>query len=74
LDAYKDYGIQFLSKLTIGNLLDVIKYKISGLNTLPAAHRLITKKNYCTKGETGEGTEWLTAGITYLLPKSGDSK
>jgi hypothetical protein len=48
-----------------------IKYK---LKAFPAAHRHNTKNFNTIMDETEKIPDWLTIGITYLLPKSGDSK
>jgi len=61
----------FFVKSSIGNLLEVIKYKITGLQH---SQLLQKKKLQWSNGGNGEGTDWLATGITYLLPKSGDSK
>jgi hypothetical protein len=67
-------GITFyFSELTIGNTLALIKYKNSGLKF----SQLLTgiSKNFNAVTEEPEKTpDWLTTGITYLIPKSGDSK
>jgi hypothetical protein len=44
------------------------------LKTLPAASRHITKNFNAIMEEPEKIPEWMTTGITYLLPKSGDSK
>ena len=43
------------------------------LKAFPATHRHITKIFNATIEEPEKAPDWLTAGITYLLPKSGDS-
>jgi len=60
-------------KLTTGNLLEMIKYKITGLKL----SQLLTGyyKNFnAIIEETKKALDWLTISITYLIPKSGDSK
>jgi hypothetical protein len=44
------------------------------LKALPAAHRHITKYFNAIMEEPEKIPDWLTTGITYLLPKSGASK
>jgi len=44
------------------------------LKAFPSTHRLITKNLNAIKEEPEKTPEWLTTGITYLIPKSGDSK
>ena len=44
------------------------------LKALPVSHRHITKKFNAIMEELEKVPDWLTKGITYLLPKSGDSK
>jgi hypothetical protein len=45
------------------------------LKAFPAIHRHITKKNFnAIIEEPGKARDWLTTGVTYLIPKSGDSK
>jgi hypothetical protein len=52
----------------------VIKYKTNGLKHSQFLHRHITKKFNAIMEELEKVPDWLTIGITYLLPKSGDSK
>ena len=56
-------------KLTIGNLLEMIKHKITGLKIFQLLTGLVQKPSLQEKTP-----DWLTTGITYLIPKSGDSK
>jgi len=52
----------------------MIKYKITGLK-LPQLLKGISQKNFNAIIEEPEKVpDWLTTGITYLIPKSGDSK
>ena len=44
------------------------------LKALPSTHRHITKNFNAIIEEPEKAPDWLTAGITYLIPKSGDSK
>ena len=44
------------------------------LNSFPTDQRHIREKLKYPNGETTEGTDWITAGINNLLPKSADSK
>jgi hypothetical protein len=44
------------------------------LKAFPAAHRHITKNFNAIMEEPEKIPDWLTRGITYLLPKSRDSK
>jgi hypothetical protein len=44
------------------------------LKAFPAIHRHITKNFFAIMEEPEKISDWLTTGITYLLPKSGDSK
>jgi len=44
------------------------------LKTFPATHRHITKNLNAVIEEPEKAPDWLTTGITYLIPKSGDSK
>jgi len=44
------------------------------LKAFPATHRYITKNFNAIIKEPEKAPEWLTTGITYLIPKSGDSK
>ena len=44
------------------------------LKAFPATHRHITKNFNSIVEEPEKTPEWLTSGITYLIPKSGDSK
>jgi len=74
----------YLLKLTIGNLLKMIKYKITDLklSQLPTGlfakkkkKKKKKKKNFNAIIEELEKTpNWMTTGITYLITKSGDSK
>jgi hypothetical protein len=48
----------------------MIKYKITGLN-FP---RRIAKNFNAIIEKPEKAPEWMTTGITYLIPKSGDSK
>jgi len=52
----------------------MIKYKITGLK-LSQLLTCISQKNFNAIIEESEkAPDWLTTGITYLIPKSGDSK
>jgi hypothetical protein len=55
LETYTDYGNYICQKPVIGNLLEMIKYKITGLklSQLPTG---ILQKLQCNIRETGEGT------------------
>jgi hypothetical protein len=44
------------------------------LKAFPVSHRNITKKFNAITEELERVSDWLTTGIMYLLPKSGDSK
>jgi len=44
------------------------------LKDFPATHKHITKNFNAIIEEPEKAPEWLTTGITYLIPKSGDSK
>ena len=44
------------------------------LKAFPATHRHITKYFNAIIEEPEKAPDWLTAGITYVIPKSGDSK
>ena len=44
------------------------------LKAFPSTHRHITKNFNAIIEEPEKAPDWLTAGITYLIPKSGDSK
>jgi len=44
------------------------------LKAFPATHRHITKNFNAMIEEPEKTPDWLTTGITYLIPKSGDSK
>jgi hypothetical protein len=44
------------------------------LKAFSAAHRCITKNFSGIMEEPGKVPDWLNTGMTYLLPKSGDSK
>jgi hypothetical protein len=52
----------------------MIKYKITGLRHFRASHRHITKNFNAIIEEPEKATDWLTTGVTYLIPKSRDSK
>jgi len=51
----------------------MIKYKITGLE-FPATHRHIAKSFNAILEEPEKAPHWLTKGITYLIPKSGESR
>jgi len=52
----------------------MIKYKITG-SKLSQLLTCISQKNFnAIKEEPEKAPDWLTTGITYLIPKSGDSK
>ena len=44
------------------------------LKAFPATHRHIAKSFHAITEEPEKAPDWLTTGITYLIPKSGDSK
>ena len=44
------------------------------LKAFPSAHRHIIKNFNAIKKEPEKVPDWLTTGVTYLLPKSVDSK
>jgi len=44
------------------------------LKAFPATHRHITKHFNAIIEELEKGPAWLTTGVTYLIPKSGDCK
>jgi hypothetical protein len=44
------------------------------LKAFPATHKYITKNFNAIIEEPEKAAEWLTTGITYLIPKSEDSK
>ena len=44
------------------------------LKAFPATHRHITKNFNAIIEEPEKAPDWLTTGITYLIPKSGDNK
>jgi len=44
------------------------------LKIFPAIHRHITKNFNAIIDEPEKAPDWMTTGITYLIPKSGDSK
>jgi hypothetical protein len=46
----------------------------SWLTAFPAAHRHIARNFNAIVEELKKIAEWMTRGITYLLPKLGDSK
>jgi hypothetical protein len=52
----------------------MIKYKITGLKAFPATHRHIAKNLNAIIEKLEKAPEWMTTGIIYLTPKSGDSK
>jgi hypothetical protein len=54
-----------LSNVHNGNLLEVIKYIITGLKAFSAAHRHITKNITAVIQEPQKACDWLTTGITY---------
>ena len=74
-NAYTDYGNYFIFflKLTTGNLLEMIKYKITGLS-FPSYSQAYHKNFNAIIEEPEKAPDWLIAGITYLIQKSGDSK
>ena len=48
--------------------------QIYWLKAFPATHRHIAKNFNVIIEEPEKAPDWLTTGITYLIPKSGDSK
>jgi len=52
----------------------MIKYKITGLKLSQLLTRILQKNFNAIIEEPEKAPDWLTAGITYLIPKSGDSK
>jgi len=51
-----------------------VQIKNHCLKVFPATHRHIAKKFIAIIEEQEKAPNCLTAGITYLIPKSGDSK
>jgi hypothetical protein len=75
LEAYTDYGNYFIfvkssNWKSPGN--DQIQN--SWFTAFPATHRHIAKSFNAIIKEPEKAPDWLTTGITYLIPKSGDSK
>jgi len=52
----------------------MIKYKITGLNLSQLLTDILQKKLNAIIEEPEKTPDWLTIRITYLIPKSGDSK
>jgi len=54
----------------------MIKYKITGLklSQLLTGISHTQKTLQCNKEEAEKAPNWLTTGITYSIPKSGESK
>jgi len=67
-------SLHFCQKLTIGNLLEMIKYKITVLQHSQLSTGILQKNFNGLMEEPEKAPELLTTGITYLLPKLGDSK
>jgi hypothetical protein len=44
------------------------------LKAFPATHKHITKTLSAITEKPEKALDWMTTGITYLIPKSGDSK
>jgi len=44
------------------------------LKAFPTTHKHITKNFNAITEEPEKASDWLTTGITHLIPKSGDSK
>jgi hypothetical protein len=44
------------------------------LKAFPATHRHFTKNFNAIIDESEKAPDWLTTGVTYFIPKSGDSK
>ena len=70
--AWLRKSLNFCRKPAIGNLLEMIKYKITGLQHSQLTTGILQKKTLMEEPE--KAPEWLNTGITYLLPKLGDSK
>jgi len=52
----------------------MIKYKIIGLKLSQPLTGILQKNFHAILEEPEKAPLWLTTGITYLIPKSGDSK
>jgi hypothetical protein len=52
----------------------MIKYKITGLKLSQLLTGILQKKLNAIIEEPEKAPDWLTTGLTYLIPKSGDSK
>ena len=75
LEGYTDYGItSYLSKAHNWKSPGKDQIQNYWLKAFPATHRHITKNFNAIIEEPEKAPDWLTAGITYLIPKSGDSK
>jgi len=66
--------LHICQKITIGNLLEITKYKITGLKLSQILTGIPQKNFNAIIEEPEKALDWLTTGITYLIPKSGDSK
>jgi hypothetical protein len=52
----------------------MIKYNITGLRLFQLLTGTLQKNFNAIIGEPEKAPDWLTTGVTYLIPKSGDSK
>jgi len=52
----------------------MIKYKITGLKLSQLLTGILQKKLNAIIEEPEKAPDWLTTGVSYLIPKSGDSK
>jgi len=64
----------YLSKAHNWKSLGNDQIQNSWLKAFPATHRHITKNFNAITEELEKAPDWLTTGITYLIPKSGDNK
>jgi len=79
--SYMDWTPKQITEMT-SYLLKAHSWKSPGndqihnywLKVLPATHRHTTKNFNAIIHEPEKAPDWLTTGITYLIPKSGDSK
>ena len=75
LEAYTDYRNYFI-------FVQAYNWKSTGNNQIqnywlkafPATHKYITKNFNEMIEQPGKTPDWLTTGMTYLIPKSEDSK
>ena len=52
----------------------MIKYKITGFRLFQLLTGILQKNFNAIIEEPEKAPDWLTTGVTYLIPKSGDSK